>query len=139
MHIVNRDLEAVMPNIVLQVKTNVKTTLQEIGAIQLFQELETLLEGQIRDLVKPEHKIRHLISKYNIMNFNMNWENISVKCYSIFVLITLFIFFRLKNSAIFAKNNTLTINSTTTSATRTFIPARRIDSYSGSIFNPYFA
>lgn len=58
----NKDLEAVMPNIVLQVKTNVKTTLQEIGAIQLFQELETLLEGQIRDLVKPEHKIRHLIS-----------------------------------------------------------------------------
>ncbi|XP_076231625.1 T-complex protein 11-like protein 1 isoform X2 [Calliopsis andreniformis] len=58
----NKDLETIMPNVVLQVKTDVKTTLQEIGASQLFQELETLLEGQIMGLVKPEHKIRHLIN-----------------------------------------------------------------------------
>lgn len=59
-----RDLETVMPNIVVQVKTDLSTTLQDIGAAQLTPELETLLEGQILELMKPEHKIRHLISKY---------------------------------------------------------------------------
>ena len=45
-----------MPNIVLQVKTDLSTTLQDIGAAQLTPELETLLEGQILELMKPEHK-----------------------------------------------------------------------------------
>ncbi|XP_060816832.1 T-complex protein 11-like protein 1 isoform X2 [Bombus pascuorum] len=58
----NKDLETVMPNIVLQVKTELKTTLQEINAASLSPEIETLLEGQILDLVNPEHKIRHLIN-----------------------------------------------------------------------------
>lgn len=58
----NKDLETVMPNIVLQVKTDLSTTLQDIGAAQLTPELETLLEGQILELMKPEHKIRHLIN-----------------------------------------------------------------------------
>ncbi|XP_031836761.1 T-complex protein 11-like protein 1 isoform X2 [Nomia melanderi] len=58
----NKDLEGLMLNIVLQVHTDVNTTLQQIGAAQLSAELETLLEGQILELVKPEHKIRHLIS-----------------------------------------------------------------------------
>ncbi|XP_033330985.1 T-complex protein 11-like protein 1 [Megalopta genalis] len=58
----NKDLEVSMPNIILQVKTDVKTTLEEVGAGPLSPELETLLEGQISELVKPDHKIRHLIS-----------------------------------------------------------------------------
>ncbi|XP_043584983.1 T-complex protein 11-like protein 1 isoform X3 [Bombus pyrosoma] len=58
----NKDLESVMPNIVLQVKTDLKTTLQEINAASLSPEIETLLEGQILDLINPEHKIRHLIN-----------------------------------------------------------------------------
>ncbi|XP_076181324.1 T-complex protein 11-like protein 1 isoform X2 [Ptiloglossa arizonensis] len=58
----NKDLETVMPNIVLQVRTDIRTTLEEIGAAQLSPELETLLEGQILELIKPEHKIRHLIN-----------------------------------------------------------------------------
>ncbi|OAD55150.1 T-complex protein 11-like protein 1 [Eufriesea mexicana] len=59
----NKDLETIMPNIVLQVKMDLKTTLKEIGAAPLSLEMETLLEGQILDLINPEHKIRHLISK----------------------------------------------------------------------------
>ncbi|XP_014482352.1 PREDICTED: T-complex protein 11-like protein 1 [Dinoponera quadriceps] len=58
----NKDLEAAMPNIVLQVKTDVKTTLQEINAPDLSSELETLLEGQITDLIDTKHKIRYLVS-----------------------------------------------------------------------------
>ncbi|XP_050497074.1 T-complex protein 11-like protein 1 isoform X4 [Bombus vancouverensis nearcticus] len=58
----NKDLETVMPNIVLQVKTDLKTTLHEINAASLSPEIETLLEGQILDLINPEHKIRHLIN-----------------------------------------------------------------------------
>lgn len=59
-----RDLEAAMPNIILQVKTDVKTTLREINALELSSELETLLEGQIADLIDTKHKIRYLVSKY---------------------------------------------------------------------------
>lgn len=58
----NKDLEGVMPNILLQVKRDVKATLQEIGAPELSPEVETLLEGQIVDLINPGHKIRHLIN-----------------------------------------------------------------------------
>ncbi|XP_018341081.1 PREDICTED: T-complex protein 11-like protein 1 isoform X1 [Trachymyrmex septentrionalis] len=58
----NKDLEAAIPNIILQVKTDVKTTLQEINAAELSPELETLLEGQIADLIDPKHKIRYLVS-----------------------------------------------------------------------------
>ncbi|CAL7944480.1 unnamed protein product [Xylocopa violacea] len=57
----NKDLETVMPNIVLQVKIDLKATLEEIGA-PISPEIETLLEGQILDLINPEHKIRHLIN-----------------------------------------------------------------------------
>ncbi|XP_078052236.1 T-complex protein 11-like protein 1 isoform X2 [Augochlora pura] len=58
----NKNLEVSMPNIILQVKIDVKTTLEEVGAGPLSPELETSLEGQISELVKPDHKIRHLIS-----------------------------------------------------------------------------
>ncbi|KAG6798669.1 T-complex protein 11-like protein 1 isoform X1 [Apis mellifera caucasica] len=58
----NKDLETVMPNIVLQVKTDLETTLQEIGSTLLSVEMESLLEGQILDLINPGHKIRHLIN-----------------------------------------------------------------------------
>ncbi|KAG5322453.1 T11L1 protein, partial [Pseudoatta argentina] len=58
----NKDIEAAIPNIILQVKTDVKTTLQEINAAELLPELETLLEGQIADLIDPKHKIRYLVS-----------------------------------------------------------------------------
>ncbi|PBC31744.1 T-complex protein 11-like protein 1 isoform X1 [Apis cerana] len=58
----NKDLETVMPNIVLQVKTDLETTLQEIGSTLLSIEMESLLEGQILDLINPGHKIRHLIN-----------------------------------------------------------------------------
>ncbi|XP_028050230.1 T-complex protein 11-like protein 1 isoform X1 [Monomorium pharaonis] len=58
----NKDLETAMPNIVLQVKTDVKTTLREVDAPELSSELETLLEGQIADLVDTKHKIRYLVS-----------------------------------------------------------------------------
>lgn len=61
-----RDLETVMPNIVLQVKTDVKTTLREVNAPDLSPELETLLERQIIDLIDTKHKIRYLVSEYNI-------------------------------------------------------------------------
>lgn len=54
-----------MPNIILQVKTDVKTTLREVNA-PLSSELETLLEGQIADLIDTKHKIRYLVSKYKI-------------------------------------------------------------------------
>ncbi|XP_043788056.1 T-complex protein 11-like protein 1 isoform X3 [Apis laboriosa] len=58
----NKDLETVMPNIVLQVKTDLGTTLREIGSTLLSVEMESLLEGQILDLINPGHKIRHLIN-----------------------------------------------------------------------------
>ncbi|CAK9805434.1 T-complex protein 11-like protein 1 [Anthophora plagiata] len=58
----NKELETVMPNIVLQVKADLKTTLQEICVTPLSPEMETLLEGQILDLISPEHKIRNLIN-----------------------------------------------------------------------------
>ncbi|XP_070523025.1 T-complex protein 11-like protein 1 isoform X3 [Cardiocondyla obscurior] len=58
----NKDLEAVMPNIILQVKTDVKTTLREVNAPEMSPELETLLEGQITDLIDTKHKIRYLVS-----------------------------------------------------------------------------
>ncbi|KYQ54507.1 T-complex protein 11-like protein 1, partial [Trachymyrmex zeteki] len=58
----NKDLEAAIPNIILQVKTDVKTTLQEINAAELSPEFETLLEGQIADLIDTKHKIRYLVS-----------------------------------------------------------------------------
>ncbi|XP_077258928.1 T-complex protein 11-like protein 1 isoform X1 [Temnothorax americanus] len=57
----NKELEAAMPNIVLQVKTDVKTTLREVNAPELSPELETLLGGQIADLVDTKHKIRYLV------------------------------------------------------------------------------
>ncbi|XP_050454121.1 T-complex protein 11-like protein 1 isoform X2 [Cataglyphis hispanica] len=58
----NKDLKAAMPNIVLQVKEDVKATLREVDAPELSPELETLLEGQIADLVDTKHKIRYLVS-----------------------------------------------------------------------------
>lgn len=59
-----RDLEAAMPNIVLQVKTDVKATLREVNGSELSPKLETLLEGQIADLIDTKHRIRYLVSKY---------------------------------------------------------------------------
>lgn len=61
-----RDLETAMPNIVLQVKADVKATLREVSAPDLSSELETLLERQITDLVDTKHKIRYLVSEYKI-------------------------------------------------------------------------
>lgn len=61
-----RDLAAVMPNVVLQVTADVKTTLREVGASELSSELEALLGAQILEISKPEHKIRHLVSQYFI-------------------------------------------------------------------------
>lgn len=61
-----RDLEAAMPNIILQVKADVKMTLREVSAPEMSPELETLLEGQITDLVDTKHKIRYLVSKCDI-------------------------------------------------------------------------
>lgn len=61
-----RDLETAMQNIVLQVKTDVKATLREVNAPDLSPEVETLLEGQITDLIDTKHKIRYLVSEYNI-------------------------------------------------------------------------
>lgn len=58
----NKDLETIIPNVVLQIKMDLNATLQEIGSEPLTPQLETLLEGQILDLIKPDHKIRHLIS-----------------------------------------------------------------------------
>lgn len=58
----NKDLEKVMPNIVLQVIKDLKATLEEIGAGNLSTDLETSLEGQITDLIKPDHKIRSLVN-----------------------------------------------------------------------------
>ncbi|XP_020278270.1 T-complex protein 11-like protein 1 isoform X2 [Pseudomyrmex gracilis] len=58
----NKDLEAAMPNIILQVKADVKMTLREVSAPEMSPELETLLEGQITDLVDTKHKIRYLVS-----------------------------------------------------------------------------
>lgn len=67
-----------MPNIVLQVKTDLETTLQEIGSTLLSVEMESLLEGQILDLINPGHKIRHLISKYIYNLWNIFLHNIFV-------------------------------------------------------------
>ncbi|XP_020711995.1 T-complex protein 11-like protein 1 isoform X2 [Athalia rosae] len=58
----NVDLAIVMPNIVLQVIKDVKTTLQEAGASELSTELEALLSAQILEISKPDHKIRHLVN-----------------------------------------------------------------------------
>ncbi|XP_033216068.1 T-complex protein 11-like protein 1 isoform X2 [Belonocnema kinseyi] len=58
----NKDLEVAMPNVLVQVKADVKATLEEIGAPPLTPEIETILEGQILDLVKPDHKIRYLVN-----------------------------------------------------------------------------
>lgn len=59
----SRDLETAMPNIVLQVKTDVKATLREVSSPDLSPELETLLERQITDLIDTKHKIRYLVSE----------------------------------------------------------------------------
>ncbi|XP_043483157.1 T-complex protein 11-like protein 1 isoform X1 [Leptopilina heterotoma] len=58
----NKDLETVMPNVLLQVKADLKATLEEIGAPSMPPETETILDGQILDLVNPEHKIRYLVN-----------------------------------------------------------------------------
>ncbi|XP_043267022.1 T-complex protein 11-like protein 1 isoform X2 [Venturia canescens] len=58
----NKDLEKVMPNIVLQVKKDVNATLKEIGAPQMTPAVEGILTGQIQDLVNEDHKIRHLVT-----------------------------------------------------------------------------
>lgn len=58
----NEDLAAVMPNVVLQVTADVKTTLKEVGASELSAELESLLGAQILEIAKPDHKIRQLVS-----------------------------------------------------------------------------
>lgn len=59
----NKMLEKVMPNIVLQVKQDVKATLEEVGATELTSDVENILERQIMDLVQEDHKIRSLVSK----------------------------------------------------------------------------
>jgi len=69
-HFCSRDLKAAMPNIILQVKTDIKTTLQEINAADLSPELEALLEGQIVDVTDTKHKIRYLVSEYEIKFIN---------------------------------------------------------------------
>lgn len=58
----NKDLENVMPNIVLQVMQDLNATLEEIGAGNLSSEIEILLERQLKDLVKPDHKVRSLVN-----------------------------------------------------------------------------
>ncbi|XP_051173039.1 T-complex protein 11-like protein 1 isoform X2 [Leptopilina boulardi] len=58
----NKDLETVMPNVLVQVKADLKATLEEIGAPPMPSEIETILDGQILDLVNPEHKIRYLVN-----------------------------------------------------------------------------
>jgi len=70
-------LEAAMPNIVLQVKEDVKATLREVDAPELSPELETLLEGQIADLIDTKHKIRYLISKYIKISLTINLTTIN--------------------------------------------------------------
>lgn len=55
-----------MPNIVLQVKNDVAETLQTVGAAPMTKEIEAILEGQIMEMVKPDHKIRHLVCKYQM-------------------------------------------------------------------------
>lgn len=66
-----------MPNIVLQVKEDVKTTLREVDAPELSPELETLLEGQIADLIDTKHKIRYLVSKYIKISLMINLTTIN--------------------------------------------------------------
>lgn len=61
-----------MPNIILQVKADVKATLEKINAPALSPELETLLEGQIADLIDTGHKIRYLVSKYKGVSLRIN-------------------------------------------------------------------
>ncbi|KAK2586133.1 hypothetical protein KPH14_001407 [Odynerus spinipes] len=58
----NKDLEKVMPNVVLQVIQDLKATLEEIGIPNLSADLEVLLERQITDLAKPDHKVRSLVN-----------------------------------------------------------------------------
>lgn len=53
-----------MPNIVLQVKLDVKTTLEKIGAAELPESVEKSLEGQISDLIESDHRILRVVSKY---------------------------------------------------------------------------
>jgi hypothetical protein len=66
-----------MPNIVLQVKTDIKTTLQEINAADLSPELEALLEGQIIDVTDTKHKIRYLVSEYKIKTVSIKFTNLT--------------------------------------------------------------
>lgn len=66
-----------MPNIVLQVKEDVKATLREVDAPELSPELETLLEGQIADLIDTKHKIRYLVSKYMKISLTINLTTIN--------------------------------------------------------------
>lgn len=59
-----RMLKEIIPNIVIQVKQDVKTVLSDVGAPELTPSVEAILEGQILDLVNEDHKIRQLVSKY---------------------------------------------------------------------------
>ena len=56
-------MELVIPNVLMQVKVDVETTLKEIGAPPMSDEVKTMLEGQIIELIKPDHKIRYLVSE----------------------------------------------------------------------------
>ncbi|XP_011296887.1 T-complex protein 11-like protein 1 isoform X2 [Fopius arisanus] len=58
----NKALAEVMPNIVLQVREDVKATLSQVGAPQLTADVESILQGQIMDLVNEDHKIRQLVN-----------------------------------------------------------------------------
>lgn len=58
----NKDLETVIPNVLVQVKADLKSTLEDIGAPPMPPEIETILDGQILDLVNPDHKIRFLVN-----------------------------------------------------------------------------
>ncbi|XP_012273619.1 T-complex protein 11-like protein 1 isoform X2 [Orussus abietinus] len=59
----NRDLETVMQNVVLQVKSDIKTMVPaEYKTPELLENLETLIEGQMLDLKDPNHKLRRILS-----------------------------------------------------------------------------
>ncbi|XP_014295014.1 T-complex protein 11-like protein 1 [Microplitis demolitor] len=58
----NKELEKIMPNVVIQIKEDINVILKEIHNKELDKETESILERQIMELTNEDHKIRSLVN-----------------------------------------------------------------------------
>ncbi|KAJ8675483.1 hypothetical protein QAD02_011269 [Eretmocerus hayati] len=69
----NKDLDGVMPNVLVQVKTEIQKAQQNLAYSETpeFKEFSSILDKQILSLSKPDHKVRELVTS-RIRQFLMN-------------------------------------------------------------------